>query len=289
MFDQPQLHDVYRRWRQIADGYEPGRVLVGEMFEPRRQSIFVLPGQLDMAFAFIQAPWDAAPWRRSIDVARRALKSPGDEPSWMLSNHDVVRQVTRFGGGNVGLGRARAALLLELGLPGQVFLFQGEELGLEEAVMPDAKRQDPVFLHSGGRYAGRDGCRVPLPWRRGVPNAGFSTAPPWLPMPEGWDADAVDAELASSGSMLHHYRLALALRRRLAEQLTDRLEWCPSPPGVLAYRRGRLVVACNFDRSPAALQVGRRLLLASSPLVRHRRGRLTLPPSSAAWVDVSRG
>jgi alpha-glucosidase len=278
---------VYRSWRQIADGYEPARVFVGEIFEPRRHSIFVVPDQLDMAFAFMQIPWASAVWRRSIDTWRRALKPPGAEPSWALSNHDVIRQVTRFGGGSLGRSRARAALLLALGLPGQVFFFQGEELGLEEVEVSDEKRQDPVFLHSGGRYAGRDGCRVPLPWRRGLPNAGFSTSPPWLPMPDGWDSYAVDAQLGSSGSMLHHYQLALALRRRLARQLPDRLEWCPAPPGVLAYRRGRLVVACNFGRRPAALQLGGRLLLASSPLVRHRQGRLTLPPSSAAWLDVS--
>ena len=308
IFDQPQLHDVYRRWRQIAGGYEPDRVLVGEIFEPRRHSTFVASDQLDMAFAFMQVPWDATRWRRSIDTWRRALKPPGIEPSWTLSNHDVVRQVTRFGGGNLGLSRARAALLLVLGLPGQVFFFQGEELGLEEVNVPEENRQDPVFLHSGGRNAGRDGCRVPLPWHRGLPNAGFSSplvgkspappgdgepgldtppSPPWLPMPAGWDRSAIDAELASSGSMLQHHRRALALRRRLAGQLPDRLEWCPAPPAVLAYRRGRLVVACNFGRRPAGLHVGGRLLIASSPLVRHRRGRLTLPPSSAAWLDVS--
>jgi glycosidase len=288
IFDQPQLHDVYRSWRKIANGYEPDRVLVGEMFEARRQAVFVTPGQLDMAFAFIQVPWEAAAWRRSIDVARRALKPPGAEPSWTLSNHDVVRQVTRFGGGGVGQGRARAALLVLLGLPGQVFLFQGEELGLDEVDVPAGERQDPVFLHSGGRYAGRDGCRVPLPWRRGLPHAGFSTAAPWLPMPVGWDRHAVDAELGSTGSMLQHYRRALAVRRGLARQLPARLEWCPAEPGVLAYRRGRLLVACNFRLRPAKLQAGGRLLIASSPLVRLRRGRLMLPPGSAAWMDVHR-
>jgi alpha-glucosidase len=104
-------------------------------------------------------------------------------------------------------------------------------------------------------------------------------------MPDGWDTYSVDAELASSGSMLHHYRSALALRRRLARHLPDQLEWCPAPPGVRAYRRGRLVVACNFLPRPARLEVRGRLLMASSPRVGHRSGRLTLPPASAAWLD----
>jgi alpha-glucosidase len=287
IFDQPELHDVYRKWREISRRYKPERVLVGEMFEPRRQSAFVAPDQLDMAFAMIMAPWDASRWRDLIDVDRRALKGPGIEPSWTLSNHDVVREATRFGGGSLGRRRAVAAMLLVLGLPGQVFLYQGEELGLEEAYVPDEQRQDPVFFHSGGRQAGRDGCRIPMPWLRGKPNAGFSNAPTWLPEPPGWDRLAVDAQLASSSSVLRHYMRALGLRRRLARWLPDRLDWCPTPEAVLMYRRGPLAVACNFGARRVDLEVGGRLLAASDSQVRHVSGRLKLPPNSAAWVDAS--
>ena len=285
--DQPQLHEVYRRWRQIANSYQPDRVLVGEIFEPRRQSRYILPDQLNMAFALIRAPWDAFQWRHSIEVDRNALHGPGTNPSWTLSNHDVVRQVTRLGGGHTGRERARAALLLLLGLPGQVFLYQGEELGLEEVTIPDDQRQDPVFLHTQGRQVGRDGCRVPMPWQKGRPNAGFSTAPPWLPMPEGWDQYAVDVQVGSGTSMLGYYRRALELRRRLAGRLSDRIEWCAAPEGVLLYQRGPLVVACNFLGRPVRLEVGGRLLATSNVLARHRRRRLMLPPNSAAWLDVS--
>ena len=284
--DQPQVHEVYRRWRQIANSYQPDRVLVGEIFEPSRQSRYILPDQLNMAFALIRVPWDAFQWRRSIEVDRIALHGPGTDPSWTLSNHDVVRQVTRLGGGHTGRERARAALLLLLGLPGQVFIYQGEELGLEEVALPDDQRQDPVFLHTQGQHVGRDGCRVPLPWRRGRPNAGFSTAPPWLPMPEGWDQYAVDVQLSSRTSMLGFYQRALELRRRLAGRLPDRIEWCPSPAGVLMYQRGPLAVACNFLSRPVRLAVGGRLLATSHRLARHRRRRLTLPPNSAVWLDV---
>jgi alpha-glucosidase len=284
--DQPQVHDVYRRWRQIANEYEPDRVLVGEIFEPSRQSRYILPDQLNMAFALIRVPWDASEWRRSIDVDRNALHGPGRDPSWTLSNHDVVRQVTRLGGGHIGRERARAALLLLFGLPGQVFLYQGEELGLEEVVLPKDERQDPLFLHSDGRQAGRDGCRVPLPWHRGRANAGFSTAAPWLPMPEGWDQYAIDAQMSSGTSMLGFYRLALNLRRNLARRMPDRMDWRPSPDGVLLFERGPLKVVCNFRRRPAQVEIGGRLVVASNPLARHRRGRLRLPPNSAAWLDA---
>ena len=284
--DQPQVHEVYRRWRQIANDYDPEQVLVGEIFEPSRQSRYILPDQLNMAFALIRAPWDATQWRRSIEIDRHALHGPGTAPSWTLSNHDVVRQVTRLGGGAVGRARARAALLLQLGLPGQVFLYQGEELGLEEVVLPDDMRQDPMFHHSAGRSAGRDGCRVPLPWHKGQPNAGFSTVPPWLPMPAGWDQFAIDAQASYTGSMLGHYRRALDLRRRLARRLPDHMSWCPAPAGVLAYTRGPLTVACNFLGRPARMDVSGRVAMASDPLVRHRSGCLTLPANSAAWVDI---
>ena len=284
IIDQPQLHEVYRRWRQIANEFQPDRVLVGEIFEPRRHSKYIVPDQLHMAFALIQTPWDADLWRRSIEVSRGALQGPGTQPTWTLSNHDVVRPVTRLGGGTTGRARARAALLLLLGLPGQVFLYQGEELGLEEVDLPDAARQDPVFFHSEGRQPGRDGCRVPLPWQRDMPNAGFSTAAPWLPMPAGWDRLAVDVQAGSGESTLGHFRQALAARRRLANRLPDRIDWLKAAPGVLAYARGPLIVACNFASRPVRTRLEGRLVTGSDPLIRLRGGTLSLPPNSAAWV-----
>ena len=284
IIDQPQLHEVYRRWRQIANDYQPDRVLVGEIFDPRRHSTYILPDQLHMAFALIHLRWDAALWRRSIEVSRSALRGPGTEPTWTLANHDVTRPVTRLGGGSLGRARVRAALLLLLGLPGQVFLYQGEELGLEEVDLPDSARQDPVFFHSRGGQKGRDGCRVPLPWSRGLPNSGFSIAAPWLPMPVGWDDFAVDAQAGSGESMLGHFRHALAARRRLAVRLPNHMDWLRGTAGVLAYRHGPLTVACNFSSRTVRLPATGRLLLGSNPLVRAHSRVLSLPPNSAAWL-----
>jgi alpha-glucosidase len=284
IIDQPQLHDVYRRWRQIANEYEPERVLVGEIFDPHRHSRYIVPDQLHMAFALIHTPWDAGLWRRSIEVMRSALGRPGTEPTWTMSNHDVVRPVTRLGGGASGRARARAAWVLLFGLPGQVFLYQGEELGLEEVNLPDSARQDPVFFHSQGRQPGRDGCRIPLPWHWGLANAGFSTATPWLPMPAGWDRLAADTQAASGESMLGHFRSALGERRRLAGRLPERIDWVKSPEGVLAYRRGPLTVACNFRNRPVRLAMTGSVVVGTDPLVRLRCGSLSLPANSAAWV-----
>jgi alpha-glucosidase len=286
IIDQPEVHDVYRAWRRILNKYQPTRVLVGEIFDPSRQARYILPDQLDMAFALVRAPWDASLWKRSIEVDRHAPPGPNAAPSWTQSNHDLVRHVTRLGGGSIGRARARSALLLLLGMPGQVFLYQGEELGLEEANVPRKQRQDPIFIRSGGEQAGRDGCRVPLPWHKGQPNAGFSKTPPWLPMPAGWDSLAVDAQAGSADSMLVFYRRVLALRRGLANMLPNRLEWCPAPEGALVYEHGPLSVAVNFLASQVKIPVRGRLLIGSHPLVRHRDGKLTLPPNSGAWLSL---
>jgi len=289
IIDQPQVHDVYRAWRRILNEYHPDRVLVGEIFDPRRQSRYILPDQLNMAFALVRAPWSASLWKRSIDVDRVAPPGPVAEPSWTQSNHDLVRHVTRLGGGTIGLARARAALLLLLGLPGQVFLYQGEELGLEEVNLPLDQRQDPSYVHSGGKEAGRDGCRVPLPWHQGRPNAGFSNAAPWLPMPAGWDHFAVDAQAGSASSMLVFYQRVLALRRPLSSLLRNEMRWRPAPKGVLSYEHGRLSVAVNFLPRPVEVPLRGRLLIASHPLATHREGRLALPANSGAWVENLEG
>jgi alpha-glucosidase len=288
IIDQPQVHDVYRAWRRILNQYEPARVLVGEIFEPRRQARYILPDQLDMAFAMVRARWSSSLWKRSIEVDLRAASGPVAVPSWTQSNHDVVRHVTRLGGGFLGRARARAALALLLGLPGQVFLYQGEELGLEEAEVPPDMRQDPFYLHSGGKQPGRDGCRVPMPWHKGQPNAGFSRADPWLPMPAGWDGLAVDTQTGSPGSMLTFYQRLLVLRQRLAGMLPNRITWCSAPEGVLVYERGRLTVAVNFLARPVVLMIAGRLLVGTEPLARYRTGRLTLPANSGAWLENGR-
>ena len=87
--------------------------------------------------------------------------------------------------------------------------------------------------------------------------------------------------------MLGFYQRTLELRRRLAGRLSDRIEWCTAPEGVLVYQRGPLVVACNFLSRRVSIEAGGRTVATSNPLARHRRRRLTLPPNSAVWIDVS--
>jgi alpha-glucosidase len=197
----------------------------------------------------------------------------GATPSWVLETHDVPRLPTRYGGGEVGLRRARAAALLLLALPGTVFLYQGQELGLEEVELADAERRDPIFFRSEGLRVGRDGCRVPLPWTTDPPAFGFSDAAPWLPQPASFGDRSVAAQERREGSTLELFRAALAARPSGA------FSWVDSAPGTLVFARDGLVCAVNVDGAPLPLPEGQ-VVVASEPV------DAVLPAGAAAWIST---
>jgi alpha-glucosidase len=197
---------------------------------------------------------------------------------WVLSNHDVVRHVTRYGGGEVGTRRARAAALLQLALPGAAYLYNGDELGLPNVELPDEVLQDPVWERSGRTRRGRDGCRIPMPWSGEAPPYSFSTArQTWLPMPSGWGPLTVEAQDGEPRSMLSLYRTALALRATLPDG--EDLHWLPAPDGCLAFRRsGGLVCLVNLSGAAVPMPEGR-VLLVSDDI-----DGAALPTDTAAWL-----
>jgi alpha-glucosidase len=259
--DQPEVHEIYRDWRRLADGYDADRVLVGEVVfsDPARQAPYVRDDELQMAFNFtlLFEPWDAEAIRTAIDRSLAALPIV----TWVLENHDVTRIATRY-----GKREARAAALLLLALPGPVFLYAGQELGLEEVDLPDELRQDPIFFRTRGARKGRDGCRVPVPWERAPPRAS------WLPAPESWAAASVAAQAEDEQSPLALYRSALALRPG------GSFVWRESPEGTLVFERDGLVCAVNVDSESLPLPEGE-LVLASERAVDDE-----LPPGTAAWI-----
>ena len=113
--------------------------------------------------------------RRSTDSLAAVAGTPAPA-CWVLSNHDRPRHVTRYGGGDSGTRRARAAALLQLALPGAAYLYNGDELGLPDVDLPDEALQDPIWERSGHTERGRDACRIPLPWSGTEPPYGFSPA-----------------------------------------------------------------------------------------------------------------
>ena len=303
-WDQPEVHDVWRRWRAIAQDYTAAtgreRVLIGEVgvLDAARLAAYQRPDELHQSFYFdlLRTGWDAQELRESIDRGLRTVAAAGSPVAWVLNNHDMPRAVTRYGGGAPGAGpgdvalgtsRARAAALLMLALPGSVFLYQGEELALPEVTdLPEDVLTDPMFHRTGGARRGRDGCRVPLPWTSTGPALGFSpagaTATPWLPQPDWFESHSVARQLACKESTLALYRDALTLRRQTPALASGDLHWLPTEPGVLAFTRGD-TFACvvNCTTRLVHTPVDGQLLLASDPEAAEK-----MPPNSTAWFQL---
>ncbi|MCL1871807.1 MAG: glycoside hydrolase family 13 protein [Promicromonosporaceae bacterium] len=304
--DRDELHDVYRSWRAIADSYADPRVLVGEVWLPdvERFTRFLRPDEMHTAFNFdfMARPWDPADLRESIATTLAAHAPVGATPTWVLSNHDVTRPVTRYGRADssfafarkrfgvptdlaLGTRRARAAALLVAALPGALYVYQGDELGLPEVEdLPRGVIEDPMHFRSGGVDPGRDGCRVPIPWTRAGSSFGFGpdgAAAPWLPQPAAWRDLAVDAQEADPASMLRLYRDLLRLRRDLPELADGELTWLDDAPAdVVAFRRGAgLTCLVNLGAAPVPLPDGE-VLLASGPLTDDH----TVPTDTAVWT-----
>ncbi|WP_282948058.1 glycoside hydrolase family 13 protein [Cellulomonas endometrii] len=304
--DRDELHDVYRAWRKVADSYAGTRVLVGEVWleDADRFAAYLRPDEMHTAFNFdfMAQPWDAAALRASIDRTLSAHREVGAPATWVLSNHDVTRPVTRYGRADssfafatkragvptdleLGTRRARAAALLTAALPGSLYLYQGDELGLPEVEdLPPEVVQDPMHARSGGVDPGRDGCRVPLPWSGDRPPFGFAPhgVTPWLPQPDDWAARTAQAQADDPASMLTLYRRALALRRAEPGLGDGDLRWLDAPAGVLALARGDVLCVVNLTAEPVALPAHAGVLLASHPLDGGR-----LPPDAAAWLRAA--
>jgi alpha-glucosidase len=282
-FDVDGVHELHRMIRRVLDTY-PARVAVGEIWvaDDARLARYVRPDELHLAFNFrlLEAPWEAAARRAAIDHSLTAMHAVGAPTTWVLSNHDVVRHVTRYGDGEVGTRRARAAALMQLALPGAAFVYNGDELGLPNVELPDEALQDPVWERSGHTERGRDGARVPMPWGAEKPPYEFSTGPrTWLPMPDGWSDLTVEAELEQPDSMLSLYRRALELRGGHPSASGTEIEWYGAPDGCLAFRRdGGLICALNASVITVPVPPGD-VLLASGPLADGM-----LPPDTAVWL-----
>jgi alpha-glucosidase len=297
-WDEDEVHEIYRDWRKILDSYGGDRMAVGEswVYAPERLARYVRPDELSQAFNFyyLLAPWSAPELRSAVDRSIAATHRVGAPATWVLSNHDVQRHLTRFAGGDavghIGTGerRARAATLLMLALPGAVYLYQGEELGLPEVMdLPDEVLQDPIWKRSGHTERGRDGCRVPLPWSGLAPPFGFgpdgAAADPWLPQPPGWRTLTVEAQQRDPGSMLAMYRTALRLRRDHPALGNGEMRWLPSPEHVLAFARDPgFVCTVNLGPEPVGLPEYGDLLLASGPTTASAKG-IVLPADTTAW------
>ncbi|RSX53402.1 alpha-amylase [Bifidobacterium dolichotidis] len=341
LWDRPEVHKIYREWNEVFREYEPHRFAVAEAWVvPEHQYLYSREDELGQVFnfEFSGAQWTAADFRKAITEGLRAADESGSTTTWVMSNHDMPRHATRYGLPTVpantvnqlvsdwllrngttyiedrelGNRRSRAAILMELGLPGSVYVYQGEELGLPEvATIPWDRLEDPVAFNTnhGTAEKGRDGCRVPLPWNstdmpqpaewsdefgEGTTGTfGFSPAhadAPHLPQPLWFKQFCADIESEDDSSMLNLYRRALALRQSLLTS-THSLDFTWNNDDysdqVIAYSRpiadesgDRFACFINFGKESITLPNGE-ILLKSSPFMGYE-----LPTDTAVWMRV---
>lgn len=284
-FNNDDVHRIHRGIRSVLDDY-PHAVSIGEIwvFDNEDFAKYLRPDELHMGFNFrlARAEFDAHDIRSAVVNSLAATALAQASPTWTLSNHDVEREVTRYGGGRQGLDRARAMAMVMLALPGAVFLYNGEELGLPNVDLPDGALQDPVWERSGRTERGRDGCRVPIPWSGTTPPFGFSTNPDtWLPMPPDWASLTVAAQSEDPTSTLRFFRTIVDLRRNAFRFTDTDVQWLPADDEVLVFRSGG--VLCVLNAGPDAIPLPRHeILAASSPLTNGE-----LPPDAAVWLRGS--
>ncbi|TCC45954.1 glycoside hydrolase family 13 protein [Kribbella capetownensis] len=307
-YDQPGVHTIHQRWRAIADEYadtpQGPRVFVAEAWlsPAERLAQYVRSNELHSAFNFdvLRCAWDAKELREVIDHTTENLWAVGAPATWVLSNHDTIRHRTRYGrdqrdaleGAGVvptdlelGRGRARAAALLELALPGGAYVYQGDELALPEVEnLPEDVLDDPTWERSGHTVRGRDGCRVPIPWSGSGPPFGFGpgTDQPWLPQPANWSALTAETQANDPDSHLNLYKAALRIRRSHPALGEGRLTWDDeAPAGVLSFTRDSFRCLVNLSDVPIPLPPHQQLLLSSEPLTGNR-----LPVDATAWLQL---
>lgn len=307
------IHRIYRELRRVMDAYPGDRMAVIETGAPDEVvALFLRPDEMHLAFnfRFVMAGLDGPSVRRAIDESIAATAHVGAPVTWVTDNHDTPRSVSRLAVDAVltgaylpdsftvpgapapnpalGVRRARALALVLLALPGSAFVYYGQELGLPNVDdLPEAALQDPIWERSGRTFRGRDGCRIPLPWTRDLPNLGFTGngIAPWLPIPAGWSQLSVAAQAEDPDSMLALYRSALAARRASRALGRGALRWVSEPAEaarLLAFELSAaeevVRVVVNLGDEPLELPAGR-VLLASQPVADGR-----LPGIAAAWI-----
>ncbi len=270
--NQPEVHVVLRDWRELANQYDPPRLLLGETSVDELEPLAMFYGngddelQLGFNFPFLETAFDAHELRDIVERTEALLPAPA-WPVWTGSNHDVSRLATRWAEGDPA--KARLALLMLLTLRGTPVLYQGDELGLQDAPISKDQLLDPVGLRFWPAYKGRDPERTPMPWED-APNGGFTSpeSTPWLPVTDPSTCNVAD-QRRQPGSMLNFVRDIIDLRRTTPDLASGSYESRPSPQGTWVWRRGvNTTVALNFSDEtievPLAIQDAQ-IALSSRP------------------------
>ncbi|MGH9023512.1 MAG: alpha-amylase family glycosyl hydrolase, partial [Acidimicrobiia bacterium] len=290
--DRPELHDVLRRWRRLADTYEPPRALVGETYlmDVGRLARFYGGGEelhLAINFVLLHSRFEAGAISAIVEATESSIQAPAT-PAWVISSHDISRSRTRWCRGRQDA--ARCALMALLTLRGTAILYYGDELAMPDTELSEGDLLDPV---SQRRFPapGRDQARTPMPWTADG-GAGFTGAGnrPWLPIGDQQACNVSD-QRDDPESTLHLCRDLLTLRRQRSDLRHGFYEALTSPPGIWAFRRGATTaVAINLSDDPLAFEgISGTVLLGTSRALDAQtlHGRLELAALEGAVIELT--
>jgi alpha-glucosidase len=304
---QEGVHDIIRSWRKILDDYDD-RVMCAEawVLPLSRMAKWVRPDEYHQSFNFgyLETGWNKDGLVKVVTDSLREFGKVGAPSTWVLSNHDVIRHVSRYGVPGVppqgdgigpdgeqpdeaiGLRKGRAATAFMLGLPGSAYIYQGEELGLPEHTTLEGKfREDPTWFRTNGKRVGRDGCRVPIPWEAHAgASRGFSVAEKsWLPQPDSYSRYARDLQEGVAGSTLELYKQLIKIRK--SHKLgAGEFRFSPehSSDSTLAYLNNDVLVISNFGSDSVAIPEGKLLVTTQHDLTIEG----VLEHDQTAWLKI---
>ncbi len=293
---QPENLAFLEELRALLDRY-PGTAALGEISSEDSLATtaeYTAPGRLHMAYSFelLSEDFTAAHIRRTVEALEAG--TPEGWPCWAISNHDVERAVSRWGGARASADLARQLIALVCSLRGSVCVYQGEELGLPEAEVAFDALRDPYGIAFWPNFKGRDGCRTPMPWDDSR-SAGFSVAESWLPIPEQHRQRSVARQEADPDSVLSGFRAFLRWRKTQPALCWGDIRFLDVPEPVLAFTRaldGETVLAA-FNLSDRALEVPalaqasfRSIDMPGLAQRRYEDGRLRLPAYGVVFAKA---
>jgi alpha-glucosidase len=294
---QPENLAFLEQVRKLTDQY-PGTTTLGEISSEdslATMAEYTSGRRLHMGYSFelLSDDFSASYIRATVEGLESRLT--GGWPCWAISNHDVKRVLSRWGGDAPAPALAKLLTALVASLRGTVCIYQGEELGLPEADLPFDELQDPYGIAFWPNFKGRDGCRTPMPWTD-ANGAGFSSAKPWLPIPNGHRALAVSRQDADPASVLHGFRDFMRWRRQHPALRVGDVRFLDAPEALLMFTRSHqgkaVLVAINLGAGAASIPIPAGLHLQQIPCPgpaagRVGDGRLELPGYAAIYAHVA--
>ena len=299
---QPQNHAFLEALRRLMDQYAPA-VALGEVRPktPSKRSCSTPRARSACTWPTTSSCWRTSSRTRHIREVVETLAARCEDcwPCWAIGNHDVARVASRWSDGAATAPRAKLFNALLLSLRGTACSYQGEELGLTQAELPDSLLQDPYGLAFWPLFKGRDGCRTPMPWNDREPECGFTKGRPWLPVPAEHRALAVNRQDAAQDSVLNAYRDFLRWRRGVPALQKGGIRLLDSPANTLLFLRehdgdvGPRLLQFRLDgvRDPHSRARGRLELLAGHGFTACITGRgvVTLPSCGAFFANLHDG